>query len=174
MTNPESALYRAIDALYRDAPVVRLDPGRRIVIMSDFHMSKSDSLKMSIENLCRLYPRSDRKRAIAARVRRYKEELAALEAKRRKDGVDGGLYSSGLTVPSLFNSGCAVGRSGITAIEIGGNEISLVHWFDRRVSRRFFSKNGSSPVRLSGTDYFRKIIKKDNVDYIFARINLLS
>jgi UDP-2,3-diacylglucosamine pyrophosphatase LpxH len=139
-------------------------------------LSKSDSLKMNIENLCRLYPRAGqkRRRAIAAAVERYKAEMKILQAKRRKNGGEDGLYTSGLTIPTLFNSGCAVGRSGTTAIELSGQEISLVHWFDSRVSRRFFAKNGSSPGRLSGTDFYKKTIKKDNVQYIFARINLLS
>jgi UDP-2,3-diacylglucosamine pyrophosphatase LpxH len=139
-------------------------------------LSKKDSLKMTIERLCRSYTRAAGadKRTIEDKLSRCKGEFVSLMSKRGPTGPGDGIYADGLTIPCLFNSGCAVGKRGITAIELSGNDISLVHWFDSRVSRRHFSPNGTAPVKLPGTDVFKKTLKRDSLHYIFTRINLLS
>ena len=74
----------------------------------------------------------------------------------------------------MFNSGCGIGRHGITALEIAGGRIALVYWFDRRKSAKYFESESSQPQQLGDSDYFRVILKEEDLDYIFTRINLLG
>lgn len=153
-------------------------------------LSKIDTLRFRIEQLCRDYPAvSPRARqAIEKVVEGYKSELAHLWEKDRRDGMRSSLYNEQLSVPCLFNSGCAIGKRGVTAIEIAEGQIALVHWFDRRRSDRYLaggngSRDGSarhSPAdatathRLEGTDFYRTVLKKDRLSYVFSRIRLLA
>jgi hypothetical protein len=74
----------------------------------------------------------------------------------------------------LFNSGCAIGKRGVTAIEIADGEISLVHWFDRTRGAHHLLDHGNRPQRLGRTDYYRTVLKQDRLEYIFGRIKLLA
>ena len=83
------------------------------------------------------------------------------------------LYHEGPLLPCLFNSGSGIGRHGITAIEIAGGRIALVIWFDRRRSLQYAESAGYEPQRLGDSDYYRVVLKEEDLDYIFARIELL-
>jgi UDP-2,3-diacylglucosamine pyrophosphatase LpxH len=137
-------------------------------------LSKIDSLKFKIEHLCRKYPRSDikAKQKLQNRIKKYRNELEELIQKR--EGNRSSLYQSELLVPCIFNSGCTVGRSGVTSIEICDNNIQLVYWFDEKKSRKYFDFNGYTPQRLGNTDYYRVVLNEEPLDYIFTRIKLLS
>jgi predicted phosphodiesterase len=152
-------------------------------------LSKIDTLRFRIEQLCRDYPTvSPRaRRAIETVVDGYRAELKHLWERDRRDGLRSGLYDEPLSVPCLFNSGCAIGKRGLTAIEIADGQIALVHWFDRRRSDRYLAgapggrrgaagatADGDGARHLEGTEYFRTVLKKDRLDYIFARIRLLA
>jgi predicted phosphodiesterase len=139
-------------------------------------LSKIDSLRFRIEGLCRNYPMAsdDERRHIESSLSRYKQELDYLLRKDRKNGLRSSLYNSGVLVPCLFNSGCTIGKRGMTGLEITDNTIRLVHWFDQRVSRKYFRYNGYEPNQLTDTDYYRTIINEDCLDYIFTRITLLT
>ena len=174
-------------------------------------LSKIDTLRFQIEQLIRNYPiASPRARqAIQKVVDGYKEELARLWLRDREDGMRSSLYNEQLSVPCLFNSGCAIGKRGVTAIEIAEGKIALVHWFDRRRSDKHLRRrdvplregarrrrggaspgrnsasagrgSGASPglvdgttERLEDTEYYRTVLKKDRLDYVFTRIRLLA
>jgi hypothetical protein len=98
-------------------------------------------------------------------------------------------------VPCLFNSGCAVGKRGFTALEIEDERIALVHWFDRRRSDRHLrrapgptgvfgvsdvgleetpDRSPLPPEQLGDSDFFRLVLNRDSLDYIFTRIRLLG
>ena len=172
-------------------------------------LSRADSLRARIEQLCREYP------AVPARVRReieemvqgYKEELAMVS---EREGRSGSLYGDSLPIPCLFNSGCAVGNRGLTAIEIEDGHIALVHWFDSRLGDRRRradrprdggrrpgrdalvppgepdrrgdrrgqrSRNpprAESTHRLGDSPFYRSVLKRDRLDYVFSRIRLLA
>ena len=85
-----------------------------------------------------------------------------------------GVYTSRLLIPCLFNSGCAIGKRGITAVEVGGGDIALVHWSDRQRSRKRFDLVDETPQQLDGSDYFRVVLEQDSLDYIFTSIRLLA
>ncbi len=146
-------------------------------------MSKVDTLRFRIEQLCLDYPAvSPRSRvAIEKAVEAYKRELAHLWERDRELGMRGSLYNEQLSIPCLFNSGCAIGKRGVTALELSEGSIALVHWFDRRRSDHHLRRRGSALLRdsataerLEGTEYYRTVIKKDRLDYVFSRIRLLA
>ncbi|HUI69528.1 MAG TPA: metallophosphoesterase [Spirochaetia bacterium] len=153
-------------------------------------LSKIDTLRFRIEQLCHDYPAmSPRARAAIEKVvEGYKAELTHLWEKDRRDGMRSGLYNEQLSVPCLFNSGCAIGKRGLTAIEIAEGEIALVHWFDRRRSDRYLGIDNGHPRRrtkesatdqsqaeqLDDTAYYRTVLKRDRLEYVFSRIRLLA
>ena len=139
-------------------------------------LSKIDTIRFRIEQLCRDYPAvSPRARvAIETVITGYRRELARLWEKDREDGQRSSLYNAQICIPCLFNSGCAIGKRGVTAIEIADGSISLVHWFDRSRGERRHGGEENPMHQLGGTPYYRTTIKQDRLDYIFARIRLLA
>jgi UDP-2,3-diacylglucosamine pyrophosphatase LpxH len=156
---------------------------RRIVtIMGHTHrplfesMSKVDSLKLRIEAMCRRYPLAGpaEQALLQLRIRECRADLQHTLAKDKTHGVRDSLYDVEPVVPCLFNSGCAVGKRGITGIEIANGNIALVHWFDVGRSSKYLDLNGVAPQRLEATDYHRVVLKEDSLDYVFARTLLLG
>ncbi len=138
-------------------------------------MSKLDSIKFRIEQLCRSYPEASRaqREEIEQLVRKYREDLESF-GKRRKGHESSSLYNADLVVPCMFNSGCVIGQRGMTCLEIRDDDIALVYWFDRDRSRKYLHYDTYSADQLGDTDFFRVVIKRDSLDYIFTRILLLS
>ena len=147
-------------------------------------LSKVDALRFEIERVCREYVDRDEIPGgdVEGRIRELKEELNALLARNGKEGFLNQIYSKGMMVPCLFNSGCVIGKRGMTSIEIQGDSIALVHWTDVPPSS---GGNGRKPVPeekvhpdefpLPGyPELRRRIIKIDDLRYIFTRISLLS
>jgi hypothetical protein len=139
-------------------------------------LSKIDSLKFRIEQLCRDYLNSTNssRESLQEDITLHKRELEDLYEKNGRNGARSSLYNSRLLIPCIFNSGCGIGKRGITAIEIEEENISLVHWFDSNRSAKYFSFHEYDPERLEESDYFRVVLKTDHLDYIFTRIRLLS
>lgn len=139
-------------------------------------LSKIDNLKFTIENLCRRYMEAGKKerRVIKRRIRHLEEDLEFHMSENRKLASRASLYNEGELFPCLFNSGCAIGKRGITAIEIQDGTVALVHWFDRKRSRKYLKEEGVQPKRLNKSDYYRVVLKVDELDYIFTRIKLLT
>jgi predicted phosphodiesterase len=139
-------------------------------------LSKIDTLRFRIEQLCRDYPSvSPRARAaIETAITAYRGELSRVWEKDRQNGLRSSLYNEQISIPCLFNSGCAVGKRGVTALEIAGGEIALVHWFDRTRGERHMEENGRPAERLGSTDYYRSVLKQDKLQYVFTRIRLLA
>lgn len=139
-------------------------------------LSKVDSLKYAVESLCREYTTSPphRKRDIEESIRQYRQELDALTRKDVRRSLRNTLYASNVVIPCVFNSGCVVGKRGITGIELTGREISLVHWFDKTISSKYLNYHGSEAIPLPGGQYFRAVMGRDFLDYVFTRIKLLA
>ncbi len=137
-------------------------------------LSRVDQLRFTIEGLCRR-PAKDRRTlmVLRRRVTPLKEELLeALQKKPAERSVS--LYSNGLLVPGLFNSGCVIGKRGLTCLEIRDRAVALVHWFDAARSRKYIHYNPNAAVSLPNSPYFRVVLKEEPLDYIFARIELLA
>jgi UDP-2,3-diacylglucosamine pyrophosphatase LpxH len=136
---------------------------RQVVLIGHTHRPLFESLS----KLDALRFRNARRRpALERELALRKQELERVLARRGRD-PGGSLYDWPLLVPCLFNSGCCVGKRGITALEIAGGGIALVHWFDRNRSRH-------SGEPLTGTPYQREVLEREPLDYLFTRVRLLS
>jgi predicted phosphodiesterase len=139
-------------------------------------LSRLDTVKIEIENLCRRFPAAlEKERAeLKKRVERLKKEFVAQRRRDLRSPRGENLYHKGPLLPCLFNSGSGIGRHGVTAIEIAAGRITLAIWFDRRRSEKYTEAAGYEPQQLGHSDYFRVVLKEEDLDYIFARINLLG
>ncbi len=139
-------------------------------------LSKIDSLRFRIEQLCRQYTtaRPREKRRLSEDIQRHRMELQKIYERKGELKNRRSIYNSQLLIPCLFNSGCCIGKRGITAIELQDGEIALVHWFDKNLSQKHFDLVDEVPQQLDGSDYYRVVLNRDSVDYIFTRIRLLA
>ncbi len=137
-------------------------------------LSKYDRLRYEIERLCEEYGRADavRRAAIVETVELYKTEFRGMGRKQRRRGRS--LYGRDLLLPCLFNSGCAVGRKGVTAIEIEGGRIALAYWFEVGKEKRYLERETGPSSVLDGTPYRRALIGDEGLDNVFTRMDLLS
>ncbi len=138
-------------------------------------LSGLDAVKFEIENLCRSFPAAgeEERRKLKQRMERLKREFVEQRRRDRRSRGEESLYHEGPLLPCLFNSGSAIGRHGITAIEVAGGRIALVIWSDHRRSKRYSEAAGYQPQRLGDSHYYRVVLKEEDLDYIFARIELL-
>lgn len=143
-------------------------------------MSRIERLTYEIENLCRVYVESSGKSRVkiveeieAKKSKLTKYTETELKSERKKDVS---IYSQeeGLQVPCLFNSGCVIGKRGITAIEILNGKISLVHWFDEKMEKKYVHLNGQKPKQIGKSNLFKMLLNSESLSYIFSRIALLS
>lgn len=140
-------------------------------------LSKAERLKHKIEQLTREYSELkdiDNQKKIVKSIKNYKKELLKMYKKDKESFFRRNVYHTAITVPCLFNSGCVIGKRGITALEIENDQIRLIHWFDRNTSKRYLKNYGYEPAVLKDSDYYRMIINEENLTYIFSRIDLLS
>lgn len=139
-------------------------------------LSKVESLKFKIEEKIRQYTEAESKdkEEIKAVIVSYKDEL--LDYYRQHDtlAMKTGLYDAGLAVPNLFNSGCGIGKRGITALELSGRKIFLVYWSHHDKYKKYLQYYGSRPERLGQSDYYRLVLNDEQLDYVFSKIKLLS
>jgi len=138
-------------------------------------LSKVDFLNYKIEDLCRLYPGAEGENRVAIKetMEKMKIELEACYRQGKKIGLRSGLYHN-LTIPSLFNSGCTIGKRGITTLEIEGNSIRLVGWYTDKQNPKFTSDRDNQPSELPSTGFSRIVLNEDSLDYVFSRIHLLA
>lgn len=138
-------------------------------------LSKVDYLNFRIEELCRAYPSLDEGERARTKqcIRELKAELYSCSAKSKKKRLGCGIYDE-ITIPSVFNSGCTIGKRGITAIEIDSGTIRLVYWYNGKQNRRFISERDNSPMSLDSTAFSRIVLNEDSLDYVFSRLHLLT
>ena len=137
-------------------------------------LGRFEYIKFEIERLCRDYPSSsgeDRER-IAREVRALRLELGKLKRSERRVGLRQSLYGDELPVPCLFNSGCAIGKKGINAIEVDKENITLVYWFAEGKGMKFISRGWYKVEKFAG--YYRAVLNQDRLDYVKAKIELFS
>ena len=115
-------------------------------------LSKRESLGIRIEKLCRDY--ADATGLQRASIRRTVRDLktAYLDQARHHRAPVTTVYGE-MPVPCMFNAGCAVGKRGFTVLEMKNGKIGLVAW----------SKSTQ-----------RVILRREALDYVFSRIELLG
>ncbi|MBN2545826.1 MAG: metallophosphoesterase [Spirochaetes bacterium] len=140
-------------------------------------LSKYDFVRFKIEECCRKYVNATekQKKKIEKDIIEYKNELVSFSKDEIKKEIKPSLYTKeNLLLPCLFNSGCCIGKRGITSIEISDEFIYLVHWFDKNKNKKYINYHKNKIKKLSGSDYYRIELNSENLDYIFTRIKLLT
>jgi predicted phosphodiesterase len=139
-------------------------------------LGRYDFIKFEIERLCRDYPASKgrEKERIAGEVAALRRDLGKLKRSERRDGLRQSLYGDELPVPCLFNSGSAISKKGINALELDDFSIALVYWFTGGEGKQFISRGNYAVEKLRGTRCRRAVLNQDRLDYIKARIELLG
>ncbi len=135
-------------------------------------LSKEDTLKFQIEQLIRDYPESEQKERIRAEIIDLKKELHHVSKQNAVERTS--LYNSTIVIPCLFNSGCVIGKRGITALEILNGEMQLVYWYNRNKRQRRLKLYEEGPFPLQDTNFNKIILKRDRLDYIFTKMELLA
>jgi predicted phosphodiesterase len=139
-------------------------------------LGRFDYIKFEIERLCRDYPASqgDERERIAREVETLRLELGKLGRAERRHVLRQSLYGDELPVPCLFNSGSAIGRKGINAIELDSRNIALVYWFYEGEGKRFVSRGSYEVEKIPGSPCRRGVLNRDRLEYVKSRIELLG
>jgi len=140
-------------------------------------LGRFDFIKFEIERLCRDYPalkHPGEKKRIADEVSNLRVELSKLRRSERRDVLRQSLYGDELPVPCLFNSGSAISRRGINALELNDESIALIYWYREGTERKFVTRGNYRIDKLEGTPYRRTVLNHDRLDYIKARMELLG
>ena len=138
-------------------------------------LSKVDYLNYRIEDLCRTYSSAadELRPEIGQKITALKNELDACYLKGKVIGLRSGLYNN-LPIPSVFNSGCTIGKRAITALEIEGGTIRLVCWYNGKRRPAFIDDRDHKPMELGSTGFSRIVLNEDSLDYVFTRLHLLT
>lgn len=139
-------------------------------------LHKVDRLKFKIEQLCREFALGAKENTenIEEAIKTYKDDLKKYYEENEDTNYRSYLYNTIFHIPCLFNSGCVIGKRGITCLEIEDGQIRLVHWFDKKTSKKYLQQTGYDPERLEGSDFYRMVISQESLDYVFTRIKFLS
>ena len=137
--------------------------------------SEADYLKYNIEKRIRKHLNSsvEEKEQLESSIRVLADALKILlESGDHYDSFSS-IYDH-MIIPCLFNSGCVIDKKGINCLEIEKGEISLVTWYDEENNKSNITYNPITHKKLGNSNYSRVKLKKDSLDYIFTRINLLT
>ena len=139
-------------------------------------LHKIDRLKYKIEQLCRDFARDDKDESeqIKLEIKSHKKELKKYYRANKDHSFQNYVYNTLFHIPCLFNSGCVVGKRGMTCLEIEDEKIRLVHWFDKKISKKYLMNSGYQPEQLGDSDFYRLVINEESLHYIFTRIKFLS
>lgn len=137
-------------------------------------LSESDLARFFIEYNLRRYSwaHEKEKHQIADEIKRLKEYFNILTTHRGGE-IQSCVYSSQIPVPCLFNSGAVLGKRGMTCLELTPDKISLVHWFDENVKKKFINMSGRTPSQPVGKGIYRLVIRERDMRYITDCIDLL-
>lgn len=133
-------------------------------------LSRFDYIKFEIERFCQDYPASsgEERERIAKEVRALRLELGKLKRKERHERHN--LYGDELPLPCLFNSGSAMGKKGVNAIEVDSENIALVYWFAEGQGMKFINRGWYNVEKHAGC--CRAVLNQNRLDYLNAKIEL--
>jgi predicted phosphodiesterase len=139
-------------------------------------LGRFDYIKFEIERLCRDYPElsPEQQRRAAGEISILRSEMTKLKRSERRNVARQSLYGDDVAVPCLFNSGSAIGKKGITAIELSDRGIALVYWFTEGEGRNFISRGRYAVEKLDGSPRRRVVLNEDTLAFIKAKIDLLG
>ncbi len=137
-------------------------------------LSKTDSLHYRLDSLIRSYHMADShsRKTIEREIRITQRELSLI----RQTGElhISRLYSAEKLIPCLFNSGCTIGKRGVTAIEIDNEKIELVYWYDSGKTNQYRNFYGYSQTNIPGTALKRVVLNSEKLSYIQDKIRFMA
>lgn len=138
-------------------------------------LSKLDYLNYRIEELCRSYAEADAacQQAIESEIGVARRELESCYRNGSSKSLRSGRYNA-IAIPSIFNSGCCIGKRGVTSLEIEGGMIRLIYWTREGLKRQYPGERLHKAEELAGTGIYRVVLNEDRLDYVFSRIRLLA
>ncbi len=138
-------------------------------------LHKVERLKYKIEQLCReLAMKKEPDEEIEESIKANKKDLKKYYKTNADTNLLNYVYNTIFHIPCLFNSGCVIGKRGMTCLEIEDGKIRLVHWFDKKISKKYLQQSGYEPEQLVDSDYHRMVVNEETLDYVFTRIKYLS
>jgi len=139
-------------------------------------LHKVERLKYKIEQLCRDYAADKAMRTEETKdaIKANKKDLKKYYKQVRDTNYQNYVYNTIFHIPCLFNSGCVIGKRGMTCLEIENGMIRLVHWFDGNISKKYLQQSGYSPEPLGETGFYRMVVNEETLDYVFTRIKFLT
>lgn len=137
-------------------------------------MHKVERIRFRIEQLCRQYASGDARDETQSGIKELKRDLKKYLKRQNSNPLSTYVYNKVFHVPCLFNSGCVIGKRGMTCLEISNGKIRLVHWFDKNISKKYLRQSGYEAEQLGNSDFYRMVINEESLDYIFARIKFLA
>ena len=137
-------------------------------------LGRFDYIKFEIERLCRDFPSSSgqERERIIGEVKALRGELSKLKRKERLEGLKHSLYGDEIPLPCLFNSGSAIGKKGVNAIELDTENIALVYWFAKGKGMKFINRGWYKVEEAAG--FCRSVLNRDKLDFIKGKIELFS
>ncbi len=139
-------------------------------------LTKYDSIRWKLEQLLDEFPQLEKaeQEQKKASIVYYKQELEHLVKKKKHKYLSRNLHNTNhFLVPCLFNSGCATGRHGITALEIEPHTISLVHWGQDHGIKPFIKSEALAVTEIHDR-IFRHTLKRDKLAGLFLRMELVN
>lgn len=139
-------------------------------------LHKVERLRYKIEQLIRDYAADAKNRTDEVRnsIRSLKKDLTNYYKQVEDTNFQNYVYNTIFHIPCLFNSGCVIGKRGMTCLEIENGKIRLVHWFDGRINKKYLHKSGYLSEKIAGTEYHRMVLNEESLDYIFTRLKFLT
>jgi hypothetical protein len=137
---------------------------------------------MEIESKVREYIAEkdpDRKRKLEKEIKSKRIELLRVRELEGEKEKWPRLEQTELLIPCYFNDGSCLHRNGITCIELGEEKIRLIFIYDsRKRENRRKHLRGLPTKRLDsknpGAHYMHQVLEDEELEYVFARIQLLS
>jgi len=138
-------------------------------------MSKLDYLNYRIEELCRSYAEADvaLQQSIEHEIGEVRRELESCYRDGSRKSLRSGRYDT-IAIPSIFNSGCCIGKRGVTALEIQDGMIRLVYWTKDGMRGTYPGERLHKAEELGSSVIYRIVLNEDRLDYVFSRIRLLA
>lgn len=137
--------------------------------------SKVTDLEMLLEQACRLWVRSSRERRLGLekRIAVLRQDLRDHFSRGIRD-LPSSIYTKEILVPCLFNSGCVIGKRGLTLLEGGRRKFRLVHWRDPSLHPTGLVPWEHQKQQVWQRGRIRTILREERWDRLFARIHLLG
>ena len=137
-------------------------------------LSKTDSLRYRLDFLIRSYRMSDpySQKNIEREIKNTQKELSLV--RQSSELHISKLYSAEQLVPCLFNSGCTIGKRGVTAIELDNDKMELVYWYDAGNTSQYRNFYGYEQTDIPGTDLRRVVLNSEKLSYIQDKIRFMS